>query len=241
MRKPLLLAFLLIAAAFPAMAEDYYADVQIKVWHAGEVEISGTTNHPTLAPGVYQNFTSKSGSMWVLNITLPETFSEYVYDVELPQKSQVNYLSVPKNIRMETRDGALHLIGSGMDQKFFVVVQYSYDGTPPPQPPSPVVPLAIFALVIAGIVVHYRFKIKKIKLVPPKIRKGYNPLALTERQKEILDFIEKAGNATTQAKLQAGTNIPKASLSRNIDALVKKGILKRERKGMTMVVYFSEE
>lgn len=232
----LILIFCLVAPI--SLAQEYYADVQIRVYPTGEVEISGTTNHPALAPGTTQNFTSKSRNKWILNITLPETFSEYVYDVSLPPGAEINYLNAPKTVRMETQDNTLHVIASGENQQFFVVVQYTL-GTPP-QPPSPL-PLVAAGFILAIIAVFAYRRFRKLSIGKSNSRVKYNPHALTDRQRMIVEALKKNKAPMTQAKLQAETKIPKASLSRNLDSLIKKGIVKKERRGMTMVVYFNEE
>jgi len=222
-----------------SLAQEYYADVQIRVWPAGEVEISGTTNYPALKSGMTQNFTSKSADKWILNMTFPDNFSEYVYDVSFPPGTEINYLNVPKNVRMETEGEVLHVIGSGINQKFFLTIQYSF-GDQPPIPPSPL-PLVAAGFIIAIIAVFAYRRFRKISVGKNNSGVKYNPHALTDRQRMIVDAISKNKAPITQAKLQTETKIPKASLSRNLDSLIKKGIVKKERKGMTMVVYFNEE
>jgi uncharacterized membrane protein len=103
-------------------------------------------------------------------------------------------------------------------------------------------------LLLAILVVVLYFKIRRrplhekqfVEAPAPKAKVSYNPETLTERQNQILEILKKAGGHTTQAKLQAETKIPKASLSRNIESLVRKKIVKKERKGMTMVIYFND-
>jgi len=234
-----LLALLLISPAYAA-TQEYYADVQIRVFPTGDVEVSGTTNYPALSPGVTQNFTSKSGNLWTLNMTFPDTFSEYVYDLSFPANAQISYMNVPKNVRMETQGEVMHIIATGTNQAFFAVVQYSL-GTPPspPLPLDPIIILGISALAtVIAITVYLRWR-KRIQ--DKKFKLTYNSNAVTDRQKQIIDIIKREGGHSTQSKIQKETGIPKASLSRNIDSLVKKNIIKKERKGMTMVLYFSEE
>jgi uncharacterized membrane protein len=264
MEKFLILGLLAVLLLSPLYAQipEYYADVQLKVMPAGEVEISGTTNHPSLAPGTTQKFTSKNGENWLLNITLPDNFSEYVYDVSFPPNAQINFMNVPKNVRMETQGDAIHIIATGTNQTFFAVVQYSFDGSaPPPLPQDILIALGIIiAIVIFAAAVIYLYRrqkkgkkatypsahkeiehaFKKIP-APKETKQRYNPVLFTDRQNQILEMIEREGGHTTQAKIQAETKIPKASLSRNIESLVRKNVIKKERKGMTMVIYFSEE
>jgi uncharacterized membrane protein len=149
---------------------------------------------------------------------------------------------------METNDNIIHIIATGTNQTFFAVVQYSFDGTNPgPSPFEPLVMIGIILLLAILVVILY-VKIRRrplhekqsVESAAPKGKASYNPETLTERQNQILEIIKKAGGHTTQAKLQIETKIPKASLSRNIESLVRKKIVKKERKGMTMVIYFND-
>jgi uncharacterized membrane protein len=58
---------------------------------------------------------------------------------------------------------------------------------------------------------------------------------LTERQKEIVNLVSK-NKRITQKGLQDKLNMPKSSLSRNVESLVKKRILKKEQKGMSNLI-----
>jgi uncharacterized membrane protein len=261
---------LLAALASPANAQSYYADVKIVVDMAGETQISGISNHPELAPRITQQYTSKQGEFWVLNITLPENFSEYIYEIEFPKNTAINYLSVPKSFRMES-NGNIRIIATGMEQPFFILAQYSFG----PKPYSPysfspemlLIFLGSLGLIVIALYPYMKdmhrngthsesggseewvcpketqpeAKIKEnIQKEPPKPLKAYNPALFTERQNKILEIIAREGGHATQAKIQKETNIPKASLSRNIDALVRRKVILRERKGMTMVLYFPQ-
>jgi len=246
MVKCLLLGILVLLLLGPVYAEDYYADVEIRVMATGEVMISGATNHPSLASGPTQNFTSKKGENWLLNITLPENFSEYVYDVSFPPNAQISYMNVPKNVRVETTDGIIHIIATGTNQAFFAVVQYSFDGPamgPPPLDPILMLGIAIIiGFVLSQLYIRFRkSRASESSRAAAKPKMQYKPEAMTERQNQILEIIKREGGHTTQAKIQVETKIPKASLSRNIESLVRKKVIKKERKGMTMVIYFNDE
>ena len=61
-------------------------------------------------------------------------------------------------------------------------------------------------------------------------------MTLLQRQLEIVNILEKENNNYTQSNLQKKLSLPKASLFRNLKGLEKKGIIRRERKGMTMLI-----
>ena len=84
---------------------------------------------------------------------------------------------------------------------------------------------------------------QKIAIEPePKQEKKdtwYNKHLLTDRQLQIVEILEKHDKPITQKMLETEMNIPKSSLSRNLDSLVARGIVKRENKGMTNAIYIN--
>jgi uncharacterized membrane protein len=57
----------------------------------------------------------------------------------------------------------------------------------------------------------------------------------------IVETIQKNKGSITQAKLEKSLEIPKSSLSRNIESLVRKNILVKESKGMTNLIMIKPE
>ncbi len=229
----ILFLLILILGFFNVYADKfYYASVNIEIYDDGEVEISGITNHPDLQSQRTHDYTSKEKALWVLNITLDELFSDYVFEIKFPKNAVVNYLKIPNILSMEEESGSLVITSIGKNEKFHVIAQYSINQ----KENANVSFIGLFLLlIILGIVLYffvYKKKSSKLK---------YNPQALTDRQKQILDLVIKNKGSTTQSKLQKSIGIPKASLSRNIDSLVRKGILIKESKGMTNVVSLKRE
>jgi uncharacterized membrane protein len=68
-----------------------------------------------------------------------------------------------------------------------------------------------------------------------KSTKKINKHLYTSRQLQIINYLQKHGPAN-QIKIEKELNIPKASLSRNIETLVKKGIIFKESKGMSNII-----
>jgi hypothetical protein len=97
MRKLALMLILLIPSI--ALAQGYYADVNIMINEDGTSVISGFTNHPSLMISETSNYTSKEGRYWTINITLTEVFDDYVYDLVLPRNAVINYLRTPSKAR----------------------------------------------------------------------------------------------------------------------------------------------
>jgi len=98
LKKALILILLFLPIVY---AQDYYADIEINVDDAGFVTINGQTNHPNLLIENSPIYTSKKQDYWLLNITLNEEFSEYVYSVDLPTSASINYIKSSGFFRIE--------------------------------------------------------------------------------------------------------------------------------------------
>jgi len=204
----------------------YYADIQIDVTKEGLVSVEGSTNHPGLNIISSPDYTSKDGKYWVFNLTLSDVFDSYIYELNLPKGSEVNYFKTPKLSRIKEDEGKITLIGTGNNQHFLVVVQYQI---------HPDAKNYAF-LIVAILLLAFVFLVLRLKnRVPSKL--NYNPESLTERQNQIINLLKKSKKPLTQAKLEDLTGLPKSSLSRNIDSLVKRGIIVKEKKGISNIIY----
>ncbi|MFW5704750.1 MAG: hypothetical protein ACOCXG_02805, partial [Nanoarchaeota archaeon] len=80
-RKTIFL-FVFVLTTFSVFAQGYYADLTFDVDSSGLVKIDGVTNSPSFENlSQTQNFTSKKGEFWLLNISSSEVFDEYIYEV----------------------------------------------------------------------------------------------------------------------------------------------------------------
>jgi uncharacterized membrane protein len=227
----LLLAVLSISSAF---AETYYADVQINVDSSGKVSISGQTNHPVLKLTDSDLFTTKNKEVWLLNISTYGLFSDFIYQVNLPSGASVNYIKSTGTFRIKSNSNSISIIGTGHNEPFEIAVQYTLGTVAFPYEYF-AIPLPI-AIAVYIIFVLLRKKKKRIEKIVSEVKIQ----GLTERQKQIVDLLIK-NKSMTQKQLQEATNLPKASLSRNIDALVRKGIVIKEEKGMTNAIILKKE
>ena len=91
-------------------------------------------------------------------------------------------------------------------------------------------------LVGISLIIGYLTTIKKQKKPKNDLIEEFDSNTLTQRQLEIVNILEKENNNYTQSNLQKKLSLPKASLFRNLKGLEKKGIIRRERKGMTMLI-----
>jgi uncharacterized membrane protein len=242
-----LAALLLLLPHISIAQETYYADVQMAVSAGGSVDISGLSNHPGLSAGVHEDYTSKKGSYWLLNITLPGTFSDYVYTLRLPSGGTANYIKSSGRVSIGQEGESVIIEGTGKDTDFSVVIQYSIIS----QPAGIawwvfLLPVAVALLLITAWTLAKRKRKAKAgeKKVVESVEAGkarYNPSLLTERQLAIVKALEAAGKPMTQRQIEQALSLPKSSVSRNISSLVRAGILIRHERGMSNAVWFSEK
>jgi len=173
-----------------------------------------------------------------LDINLPEVFSEFVYEIKFPEGSEIEELNLPSTYRTTTEGSRIVIIGTGENAKFLLQAKYKI-----PLQQGDYFEFTEFLIITVGIVIvgatiYLLNKKKKVafKNNPSQAEPIYNKNALTDRQARIILYLEKNAGKTTQAELQKVTNLPKASLSRNLNSLESKGIIKKERKGMTMLL-----
>lgn len=109
---------------FPSVSA-YYVNVDITVDESGYVDIEGVTNHPDLIVSDSEQYTSKKKSVWLLNITLDDYFSDFVFTLYLPKGSSIIYVKSSASIRISEDSGRLIINGFGEDMdNFSLIVQY---------------------------------------------------------------------------------------------------------------------
>lgn len=231
-------AFLLLLMLLPGAYAQYYADIDITVQEDGYVHIEGATNHPELQSS--HDMTSKQGKYWLLNISVNGTFSHYIYRLHLLEGSSINYIRTKNLARIESGQ-SLSIIGTGENDPFFVIMQYTQNTQEKGLSHDTWVIVALFfclVFLMSGWF-WYRKNHKKKEIHKENDASSsipsYNSKALTQRQEEILNLIIQQG-PLTQARIETIVKIPKSSLSRNVDALVRKGIITKESKGMSNVL-----
>lgn len=217
-------------------ADSYYADLTILVDPSGYVTIDGYTNYPNLLVKDSQNYTSKDKSYWLLNISIEENFSEFVYTVILPKGASVNYIKSSGEIRITGEQGNLMVKGYGENKKLLIIIQYQIekDYTSVAEMYGVIVAIIILITAIVLLLLYkYGFLKKKIK---KEDIKDIELKGLNERQKQIVKLLAEVNRPLTQTDIQRELKMPKAAVSRNIRTLEKKGIIEKERIGMSNLI-----
>jgi uncharacterized membrane protein len=232
-------------------SSQYYADLEMALDGSGFLTISGRTNFEGLSPGVYENFTSKKAGYWLLNISPEAEFSNYIISLQMPPNCEINYLRASSQVRIESSGDRISLTFSGGSEKPYLIVQYKLR----PYSKNLLIPALILGLsIVASIFVYLaiikkkgpgrnsnesNLKVEHVKPENPEL--NYKIKALPQRQAQILRILIREGGSATQARIMQELRIPKASVSRNIKALITKGLVHKERHGMTNMLFLKQE
>jgi len=239
---PLAVLIIITISLAPSLqAANYYADLTITVDFSGFVSIQGLTNYPNLIIQNTENYTSKQQSHWLLNITKPEVFSEFVYELTLPKGSSINYIKSSGSIHIEENLGNLIVKGYGENESLSIVIEYQTEKMENSLLPENIVYLFLFsAIIIVGILlIVLLLKEKKIKGKRPPVdtKKPLEDIkGLNHRQKQIMQILHERNTSLTQTDIQKELQIPKASVSRNVRGLERKGLIEKEQIGMSNLI-----
>lgn len=234
MKKSVLILILLISIVQTA---NYYADINIAIDNSGFVTIEGNTNHPTLLAKDSSAFTSKKQDYWTFNLTKNNNFSEFIYSVKLPESSSINYLYSTGTIGIENQETNLIVKGYGEDKTLSIIIQYQTEKT---EDTAIIISIILIILFILSLAVSIFFYLKKPKKEKKQKKKKLDLSSLTERQKKIIKLLAEKNKPITQAEIQKQLKLPKASASRNINSLELKGLIKKEKAGITNLIKLAE-
>ncbi|PLW79667.1 hypothetical protein C0585_06760 [Candidatus Woesearchaeota archaeon] len=202
----------------------YYADIDIFLEDDGNVIIEGISNYPNLlTEQPNPNYTSKKGKYWLFNMTMDETFDEFIYRLHMPKDLDINYLKTRHLSRID-QDDSITVIGTGRDESLVILVQYSINRL---ENNNYLISIFLSIIILILLAAYFFFFHKKKKT------KRIDPAFLTERQKIIYDILKKSKKPLTQKYIEEKTNLPKSSVSRNIESMVRKDIISKEKVGMS--------
>ncbi|HUS99137.1 MAG TPA: MarR family transcriptional regulator [Candidatus Thermoplasmatota archaeon] len=239
---PLTVLVIITLSLAPSLqAEDYYADLTITVDFSGFVNIGGLTNYPNLTTQNTEKYTSKQQSHWLLNITKTEMFSDFVYVLTLPKGSSISYIKSSGSIRIEESLGNLIVRGFGENESLSIIIQYQIQKTDNALFQENIVYLFLFpAIIFVSVILFILFlKEKKNRGIHTKVEKK-EPLqeikGLNHRQKQIMQLLHERNTPFTQTDIQKELQIPKASVSRNVRGLERRGLIEKEQIGMSNLI-----
>ena len=237
-------------------ADTYYADISVDLDSSGIATISGISSHPSFSAGRNDSLTSKKGSVWLFNFTLPpeDIFSDYVYAVSLPSGASVNYVKAD-SFRISSTSGRIIVSGSGSGRPMSIVIQYQMDEVSESADTSYLYGELAIIVFLAAIVTYYvmrtrkslrkkpasepAYEVKKPSLVLPPNYSKYEGV-LTDRQKDILAILQEQGKPVNQTLICERLGLPKSSVSRNIASLADLGLVEKKRVGMSTFISLPE-
>ncbi len=219
-------------------AQNYYADIEITVDEKGVVDIEGVSNHPDLITQNTEKFTYKKQSYWLLNITKEEVFSDYIYSVNLPDGTKINFINASGFNGIEENDGKLIITGSGNNEKLSIAVQYQIGNTSQELSINDYILWFLLFLIIALtiLLLYFIYQDKTKEKGFSKDTNQYNLKGLSIRQKEIMKLLIDKNRPLTQTDIQKELDIPKAAVSRNVHSLELKELIEIEKTGMSNLI-----
>ncbi len=225
-----------------ACPQSYYADLSFDLDDSGNALISGRTNHPMLDLEGTDVFTSKKGTYWVFNLTLPleDMFSDYSFEVLLPEGASVNYVKASSHFQITTRDGRISVKNNGGDEAPFVIIQYAIVDDSSKKSFDVIIYAGILLVFAIGVYLLYMKKMPEVKQSSGSPQASSDE-CLTDRQKDIIELLRAEKKPMNQTAICKKLGLPKSSVSRNISTLIKLRYVKKVRIGMSTMISLVEE
>lgn len=210
------IAFLLVIACVHAAN---YAEVTADISSDGTITFDGITNIPALQ-GTTDALTTKTGEVWTFNVTT-DYVEDFIVTFVLPEGSVITYIKSSAPVAIGDDAGRPFVRVTGSNDILAVTFQYTVKESQSHT--------WWWLLLLLLIPLPFLFKRKP---------KTYDVHMLSDRQRLIVQVLEKE-SPLTQKQIEERVQLPKSSVSRNIDALVKKGILVKEQAGMSNKIALS--
>ncbi|MAF36991.1 hypothetical protein CL622_07785 [archaeon] len=148
------------------------------------------------------------------------------------------YLKTTPQVRIQDTRNGLSITGTGEDSPLSIIAQYKVNSNN-----ASVLSWYHYVLIIVLLILSFILYRKKQKKSPKKASESpaLDLETFTDRQARIIDILKNSDVRVTQKMLEEKLGIAKSSLSRNLDALVRRGIIKKETHGMTNVISLKKE
>ena len=248
MKKVLVLFAIILLQLYLASAISF---INVYIDESGEAEFLGETDETTLdllsglhlsngeIRGTTSEMTNKQGELWSISYSLENSEIDLIFPKGTTIKSVEN--------------GEIYVSNDGIISVYFidnVKVDYTIEKIQEPIVPSKNIPLII---ILAGVLVLLIFYIinyskrensetkEELKTSKPKTKKkeidklSLIKKVLSEREKLIVNKLKSTGKIKS-SYLRKMCDIPKASFSRHIQELEKKGLIKRTGEGKNKFV-----
>ncbi|MEM3373876.1 MAG: winged helix-turn-helix transcriptional regulator [Candidatus Woesearchaeota archaeon] len=259
----ILLFIINIYVYFSAYANPYYLDLEVTINKDGTTILNGKTDNnyikELINEKITQNLTMKNKEYWLFNLTSKETYSNYIIEINYPKNSEINYIKSKGNFRLSNEK----IIFLGKNNSIEILIQYKIINKNSLYLKT--TSILIIILILITLISFFYYKKTKINIIKNEAEnrkeeykypyervytylntgksKEYKKLfyTLTDTQKKIYEILKKEKKGITQKEIQKKLNLPKSSLSRNIESLRLKGIIIKEKKGMSNIIFLNDE
>lgn len=246
------LAIYLISLLLPIVLADTYADLEINIDGSGKSTIRGASNialgqipaNETIN-GFTDELTAKKQSIWTFSLITNKSINISLIKVHLPIGATVSAIKSSQSTLI-ANDDAILLTFIGRNEPINITIQYSLDLTQVSNISKSQQKYGWYAIIAAifivtiGVITLARKYLESKKKLPSLKKIALIKPTLNETQVKIIDTLIECGGVATQNKIHHITQIPKASLSRNVDLLVQKQLLVKQSGGYTNQISFHE-
>jgi uncharacterized membrane protein len=229
--------------------DQYYADISIDIDNQGNIQINGISNHPFFNNETDPNlFITKSKGYWLLNITTNDIFSNYIYTINLPKNAEINYIKTQSKFRLTTDYNSLKIIGYAENNIIDLVIQYQIKQNTNQYTfiKTSYIPIFFLFIIFTIALLSFIFILIKNKKYKTNNTNEDEPTtqlinSLPDRQKNIYNILKENKFEITQKEIETILKIPKSSVSRNIQSLIKKGIITKIPIGLKNKIILNEK
>lgn len=236
----------LILFCTSAFAADYYINEEITVFRGGESYVEGSTNLDILGDlkhinekidGYTEELTSKKGRFWLFSYQSLDTLSDLKIKLILPENIEIDHISSSSKESLSIEDNHPVLDFVGQDVPLDIKVKYSFKYAKENKGfdfGKILIPLIIIIIVILFIFTRKKLKKKPVekkdKVIDEEKLKTIK-LTLNENQLKILEALINKGGEASQTQLKYLTDVPKSSLSRNLELMSQKHVISKYYSG----------
>lgn len=233
-----------------------YVYLDIYVSESGRCFVYGETSENITLPGVLVDgdamvgkvdwLTSKSGGTWSFNISIPLAIDDVLINLYLPENISVGDMDANMEAWFSADEGlVISFAGEFLVPSiFFEYTLGDTSGTDTPGKPDDTpsgsgIPFSYFLFFAAALAALAVWRIPRNKQAGSRLD-AVRP-TLNDRERMIIDRIIELGGEAKQRTLEKGCDIPKASLSRILFHMEKKGLIRRHKIGINKRIVLGDE
>lgn len=192
--------------------------------------------------GTSDYLTNKYGPVWVFNLSIDASFDYCIFLIYLPKDASIKKIdSDTLDTTIDVVDDGLRVTAQGWGVVYpSVVVEYNLSKRDTKSNIETFFDLKIIAylVVVLCFLIFVFFIISKINVPRKKLKINQEKLdtiltTLNDRERDIVTAIIKFGNRSSQNELQTYLDIPRASISRILENLYAKRVIKKWKVGKT--------